>query len=359
MRGRAITVFSPSQDARAVRFLIFCFAFMQEGFLAGENYAKTEAYANRLGGTPTAKGGSGMTFRAVGCAVLMLAAAGLPLDASAQDRRTDRRIAELERQLQDLQGAVYGSDPSGSPVRFQGANPEGRPAAASQAVEPAATAALNVRLGALEQEMQRLTGEIERLTFQMNQQQDQMKRLVAMAYPEYEGDIGLSLQNQRDVVASGGTVNTQPTPGGGPVDLVGGGSAGDALPTYADAETAYAAGRSAHLEARYADAERAFLALTEAFPDSDRAGDASYYLGETYLAQGDVGASARTFLDFIRNHGDNPRAAEAHLKLGQAFARADKTNEACRVWQRGLQTYPQMDGSLRDRITDMREATCA
>jgi tol-pal system protein YbgF len=294
----------------------------------------------------------------LGACALLAVATALPADAEAQRRRgSDDRLNEIEEQLRDLQGAVFGEDREGAPVRFQGADPSGAGMTAS-ATDPQVTAETLVRIGQLEREIQRLTGEVERLSFQMRQQQQVMQELYTAVYPDGEGP-GLSLGEQASVVRAGGSLD--PVTGsrnGGPVDLVGGGSAGDALPSYADAESAFAAGRSALLEARYTDAERAFLALTEQFPDSDRAGDATYYLGETYLAQGDLGAAARTFLDFVRNYPDNPRAAEAHLKLGQAFARADKTNEACRVWARGLQTYRDMDESLRRRMEDMRDTSC-
>ena len=280
-----------------------------------------------------------------GLGALLLVGTLLPADAEAQRGRTAERIENLEEQLRDLQGAVYGEDASGAPVRFQGANPNG------VAADPAD---LSVRIGTIEEELQRLTGEMERLNFKMRQQEEAMRRLISIAYPEYEGDIGLGLETPSDEGLAG--------PSGAPVDLVGGGdtpsTSASGLPVFRDAESAYAAGRSALLEARYEDAERAFLAVDEQFPNSDRAGDATYYLGETYLAQGDLGAAARTFLNFIREHPDHPRAAEAHLKLGQAFARADKTREACRVWQRGLQTYDDMDDQLRRRMSDMREATC-
>ncbi|MCQ8185437.1 tetratricopeptide repeat protein [Parvularcula maris] len=289
-----------------------------------------------------------------GLAALLAAASSLPADAEAQRRRggDEARLEDIEEQLRDLQGAVFGQDREGAPVRFQGADPSGRAAAAAQ--DPQMNAETLVRIGALEREIQSLTGQVEQLNFQLRQQQQIIRELYAAVYPDGDGP-GLSLGGQAEVVRSGGSLDPVT---GGPVDLVGGGAAGDALPTYANAEAAFAAGRSALLEARYADAERAFLALTEQFPDSDRAGDATYYLGETYLAQGDLGAAARTFLDFVRNYPDNPRAAEAHLKLGQAFARADKVNEACRVWARGLQTYRDMDESLRRRMQDMRDVTC-
>lgn len=280
-----------------------------------------------------------------GLSALLFVAGGLATDAEAQNRKTRDRLEEIERQLNDLQGAVFGEDREGAPVRFQGANPDG----SAPALSGGANADLMLRIGTIESELQRINGEVERLSFMMRQQDDKLSRLISLAYPELEGEF------------SSGPVNASASSGitGGPVDLVSGGDASDALPEFSDAEAAYRAGRSALLEARYDDAERAFLAITENFSDSERAGDATYYLGETYLAQGDLGAAARVLLDFIRQYPEHERAAEAHLKLGQAFARAEKTREACRVWQRGLQQYPEMNDNLRTRMTQMREATCS
>jgi len=278
-----------------------------------------------------------------GLAVVALVLVQLPADAAAQNRKTRDRLEEIEKQLQDLQGVVFGEEGvPGAAVRFEGANPN-----PSQA--RGAPADSSIRVGQLEEQVQQLTGRIEELQYQINQQQQQMERLISLAYPEYEGDTGLgSVSGGRVPINEGVSA---------PVDLVGGvvSSAG----SFGTAESAYAAGRSALREARYADAEKAFLTVVDDFSSSNRAGDASYYLGETYLAQGDLGGSARTFLDFIRNYPESELAPDAHLKLGQAFARADKTREACRVWLRALQTYDDMESTLKSRITDMREATCS
>ncbi|MEO1656167.1 MAG: tetratricopeptide repeat protein [Pseudomonadota bacterium] len=266
-----------------------------------------------------------------------------PAAADAQDRRTRARLEALEEQIQDLQGVVYGADgaPSAN-VSYQGANPGG----ASGGVG-ATSADTAVRIGALESEVQSLTGQIEELNYRLNQHQEQMRRFIELEFPGYASAL------------EGGQGDYSPAAAivGGPVDLVGGGSVEDG--GFDSPDSAFRAGRAALLEARYAEAELAFVSLMEDYPNDVLASDASFYLGETYLAQGDLGAAARTYLDFIRTYPQDDRAPEAHLKLGQAFARADKSNEACRVWQRGLDQYPRMDSDMRRRITDTREATCS
>lgn len=269
----------------------------------------------------------------------------IPMTADAQNRQTRQRLDTIEQQLLDLQGSVYGeASASGANVRYQGANPN-----PSAQVSVGSGADFAVRIGALESEIQRLTGEVERLTFDLRQQQEMFNRFLETANPEF-----LNAMSSADGPAptSNGGSNVS-----GPIDLIGGQEPEDG--GFKDPDTAFRAGRNALLEARYDEAELAFVTLIDDFPNDALAPDATFYLGETYLAQGDLGASARTFLDFIRTYPDNERAPEAHLKLGQAFARADKRNEACRVWERGLNNYRRMDGDMRRRISDVQESTCS
>lgn len=265
-----------------------------------------------------------------------------PANADAQNRQTRARLEALEEQIQDLQGVVYGADAAtGANVSYQGANPGGQSAGAGAAGDTA------VRIGALESEVQSLTGQIEELNYRLNQHQEQMRRFIELEFPGYASALE---GGQGDYSPANAVV-------GGPVDLVGGNGMDDG--GFDSPDSAFRAGRAALLEARYAEAELAFVSLIEDYPNDVLASDASFYLGETYLAQGDLGAAARTYLEFIRTYPQDDRAPEAHLKLGQAFARADKSNEACRVWQRGLDQYPRMDSDIRRRITDTREATCS
>jgi len=305
-----------------------------------------------------------MRVLAMGACALATVLVAMPVGADAQNRKTRERLEEIERQLSDLQGAVFGADDAGAPVRFEGANPtpEQRAAAATGEGGAGVPVEVSLRISGLEQEVQRLTAEMERMSYAMQQQNQRMDRLVQLIYPDLQDQQNLGLVAQRDLLgpASGAVTGDplgQPSTNTTPVDLLGTEAPATSLPGFSTAEAAYSAGRSALFAGRFEDAERAFLALTEGYPESEQYADGLYYLGEVYLAQGELRASAEAYLDFIRNHGDHPNAARAHLKLGEAFARAERTKEACRVWLRGVQTYPNMDEELMLQIQDLRVQT--
>ncbi|MEM9839986.1 MAG: tetratricopeptide repeat protein [Pseudomonadota bacterium] len=305
-----------------------------------------------------------MRVLVLGLGALAAVALAAPQTAEAQRGQTRERIEALEKQLRDLQGVVYGEEGATAPVRFEGANPQPQTEAQTLGLETGGglPPEVSLRLSGLEQEVQRMTARMEELSYAMQLQQQRMDRLVQLVYPNYDEQVALGLTGQKQLLGDRAYSQPEPLepPSGGPVDLAGGGSvASGALPEYGNSAAAYAAGRSALFSGRFEEAERAFLALTESYPDSEEYADGLYYLGETYLAQGDLRASAEAYLDFIRNHGDHPNAARAHLKLGEAFGKAGRTKEACRVWLRGVQTYPQMDPDLLEQIQQQQiEGEC-
>ncbi|MEM1381339.1 MAG: tetratricopeptide repeat protein [Pseudomonadota bacterium] len=285
----------------------------------------------------------------------------VPMEAAAQRGQTRERIEALEEQLRDLQGYIYGEDGATAPVRFEGADPEGRARiAGAQATDASLSPELSLRLSGLETEIQRLTGRVEEMSYAMQQQQLRMDRLVQLLYPDYDEQSNLGLLAQNELLS--GRTREAPEayapPSSGPVDLVTGGSAAAAagLPEFASASAAYSAGRSALFAGRFDEAERAFLALTENYPDSPEYGDGLFYLAETYRAQGDRRAAVTAYYNFIRSQPDSPRAAQAYLNLGQILGDAGNPKQACRVWLVGLQKVPDMDEEIRTQIEEQQVA---
>lgn len=302
-----------------------------------------------------------MRVLAMGVCALATMLVAMPVGADAQNRKTKERLERIEQELRDLQGAVYGNDGDGAPVRFEGANPtpEQRAAAATGQADEGVPLEVSLRISGLEQEVQRLTADMERMSHQMQQQNLRITRLVQLIYPDAQEQANLGLVAQRDMLrdASSGTGNPagpQADPNSRPVDLFGSEAPSTSLPGYGSAEDAYNAGRAAMFAGRFQEAERAFLALKTTYPDDERYADGLYYLGEVYFAQSDLRSSAEAYFEFIKDHGDHPNAARAHLKLGEVYAKAGRKDPACQVWKRGVDTYPDMEEELMLQIQDLR-----
>jgi TolA-binding protein len=115
------------------------------------------------------------TFITAGLSLLLLFPAGLAQAQSNDVRSLADTISRLERQLQTLERTVYRGAPP----------PDSSGAATAPATKtsgaPGGTAlsSLQVRTDDLEEQLRRLTGQLEQLDFQVRQMNQRMDRLVS------------------------------------------------------------------------------------------------------------------------------------------------------------------------------------
>ena len=287
--------------------------------------------------------------RGLAVTFLLAAPGAASLAAPAFAQSDAARIAQLERAVSDLQGVVYSVEGGQRPARPG--------TVVAQAADGANTADAVVRLADLEQEVARLTGRIEELTFRLAEQQrqlDTVMEVMSSGGPSAEGAKPLSPAEAAAGVVAGIAAGqaSQPAQATGPQDLA------EAEPSPApapsvdlpdDPDAAYELAYEALLAGDYERAEAAFEAFVEAHPDSVQAPEAKYLLGEIYLATGAYAEAATLFLDHVRTYPDDPRAPEAYLKLGTAFARLDRVEEACKIFTAGERKFSDMPASVRAR----------
>ena len=97
----------------------------------------------------------------------------------------------------------------------------------------------------------------------------------------------------------------------------------------------------------------------EAFPRHSRTADAQFRLGEINLALGENASAADVFIGHIRDYPNDPRAAEAYLKLGTAFARMENTDQACTVFKVMKTKYPDASTAVLQRADlEMARINC-
>ena len=69
-------------------------------------------------------------------------------------------------------------------------------------------------------------------------------------------------------------------------------------------------------QTKYADAERALSTFVDEYPDHPLAGNASYWLGETYYVRKDYSNAAQTFAETFKKFPQSGKAPDSLLKLG-------------------------------------------
>ncbi|MGL4404909.1 MAG: tol-pal system protein YbgF, partial [Notoacmeibacter sp.] len=109
----------------------------------------------------------------------------------------------------------------------------------------------------------------------------------------------------------------------------------------------------------YGAAESALKEHVSRFPESNRASDAKYWLGESQLGQEKYTDAAENFLAISRDFPKSERAPEALLKLGVSMAALKKNDIACATFSEVVKRYPNADAALISRVdTEKAAAQC-
>lgn len=241
--------------------------------------------------------------------------------------------------------------------------------------------ATDPRVFQLEEQVRQLNGRIEELNFLVLELQEMLRKQQKdneFRFQELEGQkqgdaSGAMPAPQTDTAQASAADGAAPATGEPPKNLgtvtfdsAGNPVGGDGL---AGATTAIPAGLgdaelfdSAYglvLTGDYTAAESALKEHVSRFPQSERASDARYWLGEAQLGQEKYTEAAENFLAISRDFPKAARAPEALLKLGVSMAALKKSDIACATFNEVERRYPGADEALKSRVaTEKAAAQC-
>ncbi len=307
--------------------------------------------------------------------VAVLAALAMPSHTFAQSRDggdLSATVERLERQLQTLERTVY-----------RGQTPPSGTSSGAASPPPAALSDLQITTTSLEEQMRRLTGQVEQLQFQVRQLNDRMDRLVAdvdFRLRELEGDAGGSQASRGggapvapvapeapgSVTVQGGgagaprslgtltesqvraaginpdgasqTASVPANPGGATVTLPEG-----------SVQDRYNYARQFLLRRDFENAESAFAAFVDAHAEDPLAGNAQYWLGETFYVRGDYQTAAVSFAKGFQRYPGSDKAPDNLLKLGMSLGQLGQTEDACITLKKLRVEYPEAPTSIVQR----------
>ncbi len=109
----------------------------------------------------------------------------------------------------------------------------------------------------------------------------------------------------------------------------------------------------------YKTAEKQFEAFLELYPKNDLAGNAQYWLGESYFARGQFDKAAIAFAEGFQKYRDSQKAPDNLFKLGLTMARMNKKEEACIAFKNFSAEYPKVSESMKKRLQkEMNKLSC-
>ena len=318
-------------------------------------------------------------------------------DAAAQDAATQERLDRLERDLSMLQRQVYRDSGDAAPAGVAGT---------STAVN------LQVRMDRLEQQMRDLTGRVENMTNeaeQLRQRLEQVNSDIDVRLGQGQAQASAPVEPPPPRFPPGGpamagepgpitdaaaTPYGRPPPPGAmpPPDqsasfgtLTPPGIAGpapdrpcprptDLAPQIASAASGgtlrppgegtlpanstsaqYNAAFGLLRRADYSAAEDALRSFIQQHPRDPLAGNAQYWLGESYYARGKYSEAAAAFAEGYQRYPKGPKAPDGLLKLGMSLERANQKHNACIALMQLDHAFPHSGSAIKDRAAQEKK----
>lgn len=319
---------------------------------------------------------------------ISLASGVLATQAAAQGSQ-EERLQRLEEHMLDL-NSMIGTLQSLVNQNAAGAGTAMTPPEVPMAQPGAFSAGDGQRLDAMETQIRALTGQIEQMSQQISRLQggngaDQLPSQQGLrgAYPDQQQqtftlpDQGSSFgqasgqpdnagqqqaygtqsygASQPDIYGNQPS-NPQASPQGNPwqQNTTSEPPQVAAVPS-ADSQAAYETAYNQLLRREFSAAEEGFREFLRAHPNDPLAGNAQYWLGETYYVRGQFREAADSFLAGYRNYRNSDKAPANLLKLGMALHRLGEKDAACSTFSELGSKFPDAPSHLKQRASAERE----
>lgn len=293
---------------------------------------------------------------------LAFAAAALsPFEASAQDAAAlAKRVQQLEEQLVDMQvvvGTLESTKSAGGAAAAVG--PAYAPPTGGGYGGSYGGASDSARLDGIETQIQALTAQLEQLSRDVRAlSSGQRGGLAAPPGRSYATAPQAPIDSQQLSDAGGGYGagfgTTTVTPGRD--DGIGGLLSGDGFSggSTTSAKQMYETAYGYMLQQDYGAAETAFRDFLQRYPSDPLAGNAQYWLGETYYLRGEYKTAATAFLEGYEKHRQNAKAPNSLLKLAMSLDRMGQRDAACSSYSELSAQYPNAPDDIRRQATSER-----
>ncbi len=340
--------------------------------------------------------------RSLGLACILAGALSwiAPASAPAQDSQVQGlvdRVERLQRELQTLQREVYRGE---APPAAVGTADPVKDTSSGPSMNTVIAARIELRISQLEAQLRELTGQIEEASYRQTQLRGMIDKLAADTDLRLQQtDLRLQRLEQggagmASAAAAGQVAGTapdqgqdtmlgQPLSGGGAARTLGtvpvedlqalqSGQVERASPAEpapaaeSQSATAYVLPGESPQEqyknafgllsqANYVEAELALRAFVEQHADDPLAGNAKYWLGETYYVRQDYQQAAITFAEAYQQYPDNSKAPDNLLKLGMSLSALGSKSDACGTFAELLKRYANAAVTIKQRANRERQ----
>ncbi len=223
---------------------------------------------------------------------------------------------------------------------------------------------LETRMQAIEEQITRLTAQVEQADYQARQAQTRLQRLeedvnTRFRMIEQGGAAAASSAPAPSASPAGAGVDRPPATASAGTDervlgqLTGGnGAPAAALPD--DPNTAYDVAFSKVRDGDYEAAESAMRAFVTKWPRHELSSNASYWLAETFYVRGNYEQAAKAFADGYQKYPRGAKAEDTLLKLGLTLSALNRGPDACVIFDQLQTDFPRLSSTSKRRVDEER-----
>ena len=210
-----------------------------------------------------------------------------------------------------------------------------------------------IRMSNLEAEMRRLTGQLEDVGHGMQtmlQRLDSLVKDVDFRLTEIEHRLTQTLESleaARSTEKAGKVAGTQQEAlnQSNAVAIKNPSILPEGTP-----EERYKYAYSLLITTQWTKAETAFQEFLDQHGDDKLAGNAQYWLGETFYARQNLHEATRAFLVGIQRYPNSMKAPDTMLKLGISLAKLGKSEDSCAAFLEMQNKFPNLRNRLQNRL---------
>jgi tol-pal system protein YbgF len=274
--------------------------------------------------------------------------------SEARAEKLQEKVERLEQDLAALQSKVYRGDKG---VTTSKGNVDTGNVNLSSKME--------VRVGELEERIRELTGKIEQVEHLSAQLNERIEKLVAdneFRFKELEHSKNISapahtpkeeVNNNQAITVPSKKMELDKPKSLGTIKLaeeeektlIAKRNARTARPEY---DAAYALLR----DAKFDDAEKAFIKFIEKYSEHSLVGNCYFWLGEIYTSKKNYEKAAIHYLRGYKKFPKGDKAPECLLKLAKTLNTLEKKKEACATIAKIKKEYPELSNTLKQRTRE-------
>ena len=220
---------------------------------------------------------------------------------------------------------------------------------------PVSGSDMAVRVGEMDENMRKINGRLDEIEYKLKTFEERINMI------NRDIDVRISMIEGKPIKSNGAGIQepkekfAPKVADSAPKSLLGAeidkGTDLPSMPTKT-AEEIYKEGLEYLKAKNYNKAEGSFDSVLRRFPQDKLAGNAQFWLGEVYYAQGQYKEAAVAFGKVYKDYKSGPKGADGLLKLGMSMKELNNKEAACEAFTNMTSEFPKAEDRIKNKAAE-------